>query len=590
MDTLVDSAAQRAPGSTSKRWASYGASAYLIGEQIAAGGMGTVHLGLKQGALGFRRLLAIKRLHIHLAQDPDFVARFKDEIRLVSCLNHPNLVQTFDVLETEGQLALVMEFVEGVTLHELLKDAVDARTELPIAVAVGIVAQALHGLHSAHEAIGADGRPLHLVHRDVSPQNIIIGRDGLVKVLDFGVAKATTATHVTRTGQLSGKAPYMAPEQVCGGGVDRRTDIFGAGVVLWEALTGRRLFRTPDGPELAALQNVLNKRVPPPSELRDGVSAGLERIVLRALEREPGRRFGSARDFALALEDAVPEASVSVVASGALEISASRLARSAALLARLRVGAPEPEATAAPLAAVTAVTSIEEAARWAPVATFSSNLVAPGPPQPPPLPASNPMAGDLLTADVEGISVEEPLFRRRSRVPLVMSALVVAAGVLFVWRALQGGSDGASVTAVASPAAADGQEAAAAASSTVEEAAEHVPSVGASRESTTTSAEIERASAIAAVPASELPLAVEDAPSLEAEKASATGVVQATRAHKPGAVPARKRRTQVVATRGSAREKTEPSPKQEPGAADTKCSPPTYIDAEGIRHFKPECL
>jgi serine/threonine-protein kinase len=178
-----------------------------------------------------------------------------------------------------------------------------------------------------------------LVHRDVSPQNIMIARDGLVKVLDFGVAKAASETHVTRTGQLSGKAAYMSPEQATGQTVDRRTDVFAAGVVLWEAVTGQRLFRSPGAPESAALKNVLEKRVPPPTELRADVSPALERIMLRALERDPTRRFGSARDFALALEEAVPHASLSVVASGVVQISPMHFAgRPASLPVDLAAG------------------------------------------------------------------------------------------------------------------------------------------------------------------------------------------------------------------------------------------------------------
>lgn len=309
-----------------RSWVPYGDSPYWLGERIASGGMGTVHLGLKQGALGFRRLLAIKRLHGHLAQDPDFVARFKDEIRLVSRLNHPNVVQTLDVLESDEEIALVMEFVEGITLYQLQRDAHEGGQEIPIQVVVGIIVQVLHGLHSAHELCDDEGHPLHLVHRDVSPQNIMIARDGLVKVLDFGVAKAASETHVTRTGQLSGKAAYMSPEQAIGQTVDRRTDVFAAGVVLWEAVTGQRLFRSPGTPESAALKNVLEKRVPPPTEVRADVSPALERIMLRALERDPTRRFGSARDFALALEEAVPHASLSVVASGVVQISPNHFA------------------------------------------------------------------------------------------------------------------------------------------------------------------------------------------------------------------------------------------------------------------------
>ncbi len=171
--------------------------------------MGTVHLGLKRGALGYQRHLAIKRLHSHLAEDPDFVARFTDEIRLISRLSHPNIVETLDVLEEEGELTLVMEFIEGVTLKDLLKKARQRDILLTPQVAAGIGVQVLHGLHAAHELSDDSGNQLHLVHRDVSPQNIMSSKHGVAKVLDFGVAKASSEVHVTRTGQLAGKASYM---------------------------------------------------------------------------------------------------------------------------------------------------------------------------------------------------------------------------------------------------------------------------------------------------------------------------------------------------------------------------------------------
>lgn len=365
---------------------------YLLGPQLAAGGMGVVRIGLKSGALGFQRLVAVKSLHPHLSSDPNFVARFKDEIRLVSHLIHPNIVQAFDVIEVADELALVMEFVDGVTFKELLQDARDAGSQLGMPIAVGIVGQALHGLHAAHEAIDDRGNGLLLVHCDVSPHNIMIGKAGLVKVLDFGVAKAATTAHITKTGQFSGKVSYMAPEQVTGRPVDRRTDVFAAGVVLWEALCGRRLFAGPGAAEATVLMNVVGMRIPPPSELRPEVSDTLDHIVLRALDRDPSRRFGSARDFALALEESVPSASASAVASAVSAISSSRVREREDALATFRVRvAPIVEPPAIALEATADARAQEEV-----------TLTPLGPPEPPPTEARE---LELETTDVQGTLV-----------------------------------------------------------------------------------------------------------------------------------------------------------------------------------------
>lgn len=271
---------------------------------IASGGMAAVHYGLMNGPVGFRRTVAIKRLHEQFAEDPEFVSQFLDEARLAARIRHPNVVQTLDVVAQKRQLLLVMEYVDGETLGRLLVGTLKRRAAIPVEQAVGIVTGALHGLHAAHEATDEHGLPLRIVHRDVSPQNILIGRDGVARVLDFGVATAAARIHSTQGAKIKGKLRYMSPEQVGGSGVDRRTDIFAAGVVLWESLAGRRLFDSKEGAG-AIINQVLSKPIPPPSRFRADVPRALDEVVLKALQRERDHRFQTALELAIALEEAV---------------------------------------------------------------------------------------------------------------------------------------------------------------------------------------------------------------------------------------------------------------------------------------------
>jgi serine/threonine protein kinase len=277
---------------------------YALYEEIARGGMAAVHLGRLLGPAGFSRTVAIKCLHPHLAADPDFVSMFLDEARLAARIRHPNVVPTLDIVSTGGELFLVMEYVHGESLSRVLRAARTGSTLVPVPLVAAVVAGALHGLHAAHEATGESGEPLGIVHRDVSPQNILVGVDGVSRVLDFGVAKAVGRAQVTREGQIKGKMAYMAPEQVLAGDVDRRTDVYAAGVVLWEALSCQRLFQADsDG---AVIAKILQADVSPPSRFVPGVPAALDAIVMRALQRKASDRFATARDMARALEGAVP--------------------------------------------------------------------------------------------------------------------------------------------------------------------------------------------------------------------------------------------------------------------------------------------
>jgi serine/threonine-protein kinase len=212
---------------------------YVLFREIAHGGMATVHLGRLRGVGGFARTVAIKRLHPQFARDPEFVSMFLDEARLAARVQHPNVVSVLDVVASERELFLVMDYVHGEALSRLLKHARACGIPVPANIVCAVLLDLLYGLHAAHEALSERGDPLNIVHRDVSPQNVLVGVDGIARVLDFGIAKPAQRVHQsTRTGQLKGKLSYMAPEQFSTGAVDRRADVYSAAVLLWEALTG----------------------------------------------------------------------------------------------------------------------------------------------------------------------------------------------------------------------------------------------------------------------------------------------------------------------------------------------------------------
>jgi len=276
------------------------AGRYALFGEIASGGMATVYYGRLLGAGGFARTVAVKQLHAQLARNPEFVAMLLDEARLAARIRHPNVVPTLDVVATASELFLVLEYVHGESFARLHRATREAGAKIDPRIARAVLIGALHGLHAAHEALSEDGAPLGLVHRDVSPQNILVGVDGAARILDFGVAKADGRLQATRQGQLKGKLAYMAPEQLGAGTIDRRTDVYAAGVVLWEALAGRRLFRAES--EAATVHQVMANAIPPPSEHTPGLDPELDGIVLRATAKDPDERFPTARDMAVALE------------------------------------------------------------------------------------------------------------------------------------------------------------------------------------------------------------------------------------------------------------------------------------------------
>ncbi|PTL79860.1 serine/threonine-protein kinase [Vitiosangium sp. GDMCC 1.1324] len=273
---------------------------YQLLRKIASGGMGQIFLALEQGA-GFERLVVLKLILPHLAEDEDFLTMFLDEARLVARLAHPNLITILDLTEIDGRHCLAMEYVQGEDVRRLDKFARNQGRPLPVGLALRIIAEAAAGLHHAHQARDQQGRPLQLVHRDVSPQNILVGFDGGVKVIDFGVAKAAGSASHTATGVLKGKYPYMSPEQANGQDVDARSDLFALGVVLWELLTNRRLFKGDT--DMMTLRLVRDCQVPQPSQLQAELPPGLDELVLKALARTPEQRFPDCGAFRLAIED-----------------------------------------------------------------------------------------------------------------------------------------------------------------------------------------------------------------------------------------------------------------------------------------------
>jgi len=306
---------------------------YAIFDEIASGGMATVHIGRLLGPVGFSRTVAIKRLHPQFARDPEFLTMFLDEARLAARIRHPNVVPTLDVVTSGGEIFLVMEYFLGESLAKLLHlcKLVDERA--PPEIACAIVATALHGLHAAHEANDERGEPLGIVHRDVSPQNILVGADGIARVLDFGIAKAAGRAQVTREGQLRGKMAYISPEQFHGARADRKADIYSASVVLWESLTGERLFLGES--EARTVSRVLNDEVSPPSKIVPELPPALDELVMRGLSRDPAKRPETARDMARELEAAIPVATPFKIAEWVEKLVGDSLAERAKSISKI---------------------------------------------------------------------------------------------------------------------------------------------------------------------------------------------------------------------------------------------------------------
>jgi serine/threonine-protein kinase len=301
--------------------------------------MATVHYGRLHGPAGFSRTVAIKRLHPMFARDPEFVEMFLAEARLAARIRHPNVAQTLDVIATEGEIFLVLEYILGESLSHLRRAMTDAGQVADPRVVASIIGNVLRGLHAAHEAKREDGEPLDIVHRDVSPQNVLVGADGVARVIDFGVAKAIGRTQTTREGQLKGKIAYMPPERLCGQLVTRQCDVYGAAVVAWELLTRERLFRGDD--EGALVTSVLTQVVIPPSVVAPYVPSSFDRVIMRGLERDPTRRYATAKDMAHDIERCAGIASASEVGEWVESLAGPKLAQRVAEIARIEGVSPD---------------------------------------------------------------------------------------------------------------------------------------------------------------------------------------------------------------------------------------------------------
>ena len=537
---------------------------YALYEAIAAGGMATVHYGRLLGPVGFSRTVAIKRLHTQFARDPEFVSMFLDEARLAARIRHPNVVPTLDVVATDGELFLVMEYVPGESLAKLVRTAAGLGTVIPPRIVSAIVCGLLRGLHAAHEATNERGEPLGIVHRDVSPQNVLVGIDGQSRVLDFGVAKAAGRLQTTRDGKLKGKLAYMSPEQLRGKAIDRRTDVFAASTVLWEALSGRRLFRGDN--EGAIITKILDGSIEPPSSV---IPAGevdeeylaairsVDAIALKGLATSLDVRWESARVMAIALEKALPPAGVSEVSEWvehfAKDVLVSRAQQVAdiesnsavgpASLRSLRESSSELERASVPPARASAprvstpslasVGSADDSTRSAPV--------------------------DLSTISVASQAQRVSGLPARRRMTWVVGAVVALLGSVVIFAALRSLPSSATAAAVASPSA-----------STLPPVASNVT---APAPPTTGSVAIPAASAVAEAPSASTASVV-------------TAVVHAPSAPAwpvhPAAHPASHPASQAAPAA--------PAAVAAPATGAAGCSPPFTYDAQGLKHFKPECL
>jgi serine/threonine-protein kinase len=299
---------------------------YVLHRQIARGGMATIHIARLMGDEGFSRIVAAKRLLPEFAEDSEFVAMFMDEARIASKVHHKNVVPVLDLVTTADDVMLVQEYVHGVPLHTLLRTSRQQKQHIPVRVAVAIASQVLAGLHAAHETADEMGAPLDIVHRDVSPQNIMVATDGSARLLDFGVAKATMTAHVTRNGTFKGKLAYSAPEQLEGKATPQ-SDVYALSVVLWELIVGHRLHGTAQG-EAELVSNVMSGKLPSIAEALGGEAEWgaldaaewnlietLDPIVSRGLAVDLSKRWPTAAEMERALLEAVPPAPPSEVAA-----------------------------------------------------------------------------------------------------------------------------------------------------------------------------------------------------------------------------------------------------------------------------------
>ena len=270
---------------------------YTLLERIAVGGMAEVFLAIQSGLQGFEKYLAIKRIRPHLCGEENFVKMFLNEARLAAQLQHPNVVQIFDLGRIGESYFIAMEYISGRDMSRVLPRSEKLGIRFPIEYALTVATKVLDGLSYAHAKTDAFGKHLNIVHRDITPENIMLSWNGNVKILDFGIAKATTHTDQTKAGEIKGKLAYMSPEQAKGKVLDQRSDIFSLGIILYEWVTGYRLFNGEN--EMAILKQIIDERIYPPSYFREEIPPEVEAILMRALEKDRKNRYQNAREMQL---------------------------------------------------------------------------------------------------------------------------------------------------------------------------------------------------------------------------------------------------------------------------------------------------
>jgi serine/threonine protein kinase len=303
---------------------------YEIIERIGVGGMAEAFRAFARGPGGYQRQVIVKCILPHLANDPEFVRLFVAEAKILGMLHHPNVVQVYDFGEHDGRHFLALEYLDGPSVDQVRGLILGARSPMPTGVAAYIAREMCLGLAAAHDLCGPDNEPLGVVHRDVSPTNVLITSGGEVKLVDFGIAKLGPAGGGTKAGTVRGKPAYLAPEQILSGPIDRRADIFATGIVLYEMLTLEPLFRADN--DLATIYRVLESPIAPPSERRPGLPAAIDEIVMRALQRPPDDRYQTAGEMAADLSQflttvPVGREEIAALASTFIKVSQRRRAR-----------------------------------------------------------------------------------------------------------------------------------------------------------------------------------------------------------------------------------------------------------------------
>ncbi|MBW2524292.1 MAG: serine/threonine protein kinase [Deltaproteobacteria bacterium] len=400
---------------------------YPIVGRLATGGMAEILLGKVIGPSGFERPVVIKRALPHLAGQQAYVDMFLDEANIVAGIRHPNVVHVQELGQADGELFMVMEYLDGESAATLQRRLQKAGRQLPYGLASHIVSEACSGLHAAHELTDAEGRPLNVVHRDLSPHNIFITYSGQIKLIDFGVALALGRRTRTDAGQVKGKFAYMSPEQCTGRRVDRRSDLFSMGTVLYELSTGRRLFERSN--KVFVLAAICKQDFPPPSTLCDGYPPDLERVVLRALERNPDERYGTAAEMRKDLYRVVgaqelETSPTDMLASMMEELFDSRITEKSNMIRLVKSGR---EIETVPAAHV----DLDVDLPW--VSQTAATLVAP----------KRPAGGDAGLAS-EDATILSPAVRRRRAAIAAVGGLTVAVLLALVLTRQGDGTDGAS--------------------------------------------------------------------------------------------------------------------------------------------------